>query len=187
MNRNPIQVDQRSLQQLNMNFDEFAWELNRVCKQALANLGQRIISQAQTNLRRGRNVATSLLINSGAVKERLDDNSILAGFPTKYAYYTEFGRRAGKWPPFNEILQWVKVRHMVKYHTREERKELGRTKMQDVMIERYKAAFLIQRSIGKKGTKPHPFLRPAFEKNKRLYEQVIRKGASKILNKDYTR
>lgn len=169
MNRNPIDIDQKSLQQLNMNFDEFAWELNRVCKQALANLGQRIISQAQTNLRRGRNVATSLLINSGAVKEGAD-NTILAGFPTIYAYYVEFGRRAGKWPPFRFIYEWVRVRHMAADD--EQAKSI---------------AFLIQRSIGKKGTKPHPFLRPAFEKNKRLYEQVIRKGAAKIMNKDYSR
>ena len=148
MNRNPIDIDQKSLQQLNMNFDEFVWELNHVCKQALANLGQRIISQAQTNLRRGRNVATSLLINSGAVKEGAD-NTILAGFPTIYAYYVEFGRRAGKWPPFRFIYEWVRVRHMAADD--EQAKSI---------------AFLIQRSIGKKGTKPHPFLRPAFEKNK---------------------
>ena len=169
MNRNPIDIDQKSLQQLNMNFNEFARVLNLVCKQALANLGQRIISQAQTNLRRGRNVATSLLINSGAVKEGAD-NTILAGFPTIYAYYVEFGRRAGKWPPFRFIYEWVRVRHVAADD--EQAKSI---------------AFLIQRSIGKKGTKPHPFLRPAFEKNKRLYEQVIRKGAAKVMNKDYTR
>lgn len=169
MNRNPIDIDQKSLKQLNMNFNEFARELNLVCKQAFANLGQRIISQAQTNLKRGRNVATSLLINSGAVKEGAD-NTILAGFPTIYAYYVEFGRRAGKWPPFRFIYEWVRVRHMAADD--EQAKSI---------------AFLIQRSIGKKGTKPHPFLRPAFEKNKRLYEQVIRKGAAKVMNKDYTR
>lgn len=169
MNRNPIQIDQKSLQRLNMNFDEFARELNRVCKQALANLGQRIISQAQTNLKRGRNIATALLINSGAVKEGAD-NTILAGFPTMYAYYLEFGRRAGKWPPFRFIYEWVRVRHMA----------ADDDEAQDI-------AYAIQRSIGRKGTKPHPFLRPAFEKNKRLYEQVIRKGAAKVMNKDYTR
>ena len=169
MNRNPIDIDQKSLQQLNMNFDEFARELNRVCKEALANLGQRIISQAQTNLKRGRNIATALLINSGAVKEGAD-NTILAGFPTMYAYYLEFGRRAGKWPPFRFIYEWVRVRHMA----------ADDDEAQDI-------AYAIQRSIGRKGTKPHPFLRPAFEKNKRLYEQVIRKGAAKIMNKDYSR
>ena len=152
-----------------MNFDQFARELNLVCKEALKNLGQRIISQAQMNLKRGRNIATSLLINSGATKEEAD-NTILAGFPTIYAYYVEFGRRAGKWPPFRFIYEWVRVRHMAADD--QEAKSI---------------AFLIQRSIGRKGTKPHPFLRPAFEKNKRLYEQVIRKGAQKIMNKDYRR
>lgn len=186
MNRNSIEIDQKSLQRLNMNFDEFARELMLVCKEALKNLGQRIVSQAQMNLKRGKNVATSLLINSGRTAEHAD-GSILAGFPTKYAYYVEFGRRAGKWPPFNEILQWVKIRRIATLHNRQERKELGVTKLQDYITETYNTAFLIQRSIGTKGTKPHPFLRLAFEKNKRLYEQVIRKGAAKIMNKDYTR
>jgi hypothetical protein len=48
-------------------------------------------------------------------------------------------------------------------------------------------AFLIQRSIGQKGTRPHPFLRPAYEKNKPLLVRVLMKGAAKVMNKDYTR
>lgn len=163
-----IYIDDRELRKLNMNFNQFARELNGVCKEALKNLGQRIIAEAQRTLWRKRNVATGLLVNSGAVKEGAD-NSILAGFPTIYAYYVEFGRRAGKWPPFRFIYEWVRVRHLA-YDDEEARQK----------------AFLIQRSIGNKGTKPHPFLKPAFEKNKRLYEQVIRKGAAKIMNKDYT-
>lgn len=166
---NDIHIDERSLQRLNMNFDEFARELQGVCKEALKNLGQRIISDAQTTLRRRKNVATSLLINSGAVKEGRD-NAILAGFPTIYAYYVEFGRRAGKWPPFRYIYEWVRVRHMAADDK-----------------EARSIAFLIQRSIGKKGTKPHPFLRPAYEKNKKLLNQILIKGAQKVMNKDYTR
>ncbi|MBQ5593972.1 MAG: hypothetical protein IIU76_05265 [Bacteroidales bacterium] len=168
MASNRIYIDDRELRKLNMNFNQFARELNGVCKEALKNLGQRIIAEAQRTLWRKRNVATGLLVNSGAVKEGAD-NSILAGFPTIYAYYVEFGRRAGKWPPFRFIYEWVRVRHLA-YDDEEARQK----------------AFLIQRSIGNKGTKPHPFLKPAFEKNKRLYEQVIRKGAAKIINKDYT-
>lgn len=186
MNRTNISIDQKSLQKLNGNFDEFARELMLACKEALKALGQRIVSQAQMNLKRGKNVATSLLINSGRTAEHAD-GSILAGFPTKYAHYVEFGRRAGKWPPFNEILRWVKIRRIATLHNRQERKELGVTKLQDYIIETYNTAFLIQRSIGTKGTKPHPFLYPAFEKNKRAYEQVIRKGAREIMNKDYRR
>ena len=166
---NDLHIDEKSLQRLNMNFDEFAKELQGVCKEALKNLGQRIISDAQTTLRRRKNVATSLLINSGAVKEGRD-NAILAGFPTIYAYYVEFGRRAGKWPPFRYIYEWVRVRHMAADDK-----------------EARSVAFLIQRSIGKKGTKPHPFLRPAYEKNKKLLNQILIKGAQKVMNKDYTR
>jgi hypothetical protein len=141
----------------------------------LKNLGQRIIADAQTRLRRKRNVATGLLINSGAVKEG-GDNAILAGFPTVYAWYVEFGRRGKKhdvslkYPPFRFIYEWVRIRGLAADDK-----------------EARNVAFLIQRSIGENGSKPHPFLKPAFEKNKRLYEQVMRKGASKIMNKDYTK
>lgn len=166
--RNLIGIDDRDLQQLNMNFEQFARELQGVCKEALKNLGQRIISDAQTRLRRNKNVATALLINSGAVKEGRD-NAILAGFPTMYAYFVEFGRRAGKWPPFRYIYEWVRVKHFAADET-----------------EAKSIAFLIQRSIGKNGTKPRPFLRPGFEKNRNLLKQVLINGASKIMNKDYT-
>lgn len=185
MNGN-ISIDQNSLKRLNMNFDEFKRELLVVCKEALKNLGARIVAKAQTNLKRGKHTATSFLINSGRTAEHAD-GSILAGFPTRYAYFVEFGRRAGKWPPFDEILQWVKIKRIATLHNREERKALGVTKLQDYITETYNTAFLIQRSIGKKGTRPHPFLMPAFEENKRTYEAVIRKGARKIMNKDYTR
>lgn len=166
--------------------EQFERELLLTAKEALKNLGQRIVSQAQSTLRRRKNIGTGLLINSGAVKED-GPISIKAGFPTMYAYYVEFGRRAGKWPPFDEILQWVKLRRIAKLHNRQERKELGVSKFQDYIVETYNTAFLIQRSIGKKGTKPHPFLKPAFEKNKGIMEAIMRKAARKVMTKNYTR
>lgn len=166
---NLIHIDQKDLQRLNMNMAEFRRELQAVCKQALANIGARIIANAQTTLRRKQNVATGVLVNSGSVKEGRD-NSIMAGFPTAYAYFVEFGRKAGKWPPFEAIYQWVRVTHLTSDPNEEK-----------------SLAFLIQRSIGQNGTKPHPFLRPAYEKNKPLIINVLKKGAAKIFNKDYTR
>lgn len=167
-NNNLIHIDQRELDKLNMSFERFQRELMEACRFALANLGQRIVAEAQRTLWRKQNTATGMLANSGAVKEGAD-GTIMAGFPTAYAYYVEFGRRAGKWPPFRFIYEWVRTRHFAT-----DDKE-ARTK-----------AFLIQRSIGEKGTKPHPFLRPAYEKNKRLLVQVLKKGAAKVMNKDYT-
>lgn len=168
MAQNLIHIDNKDLKVLDMNFEQFQKELLRVCKEALKNLGQRIIADAQTTLRRRKTIGTGLLINSGAVKEGAN-NAILAGFPTMYAWYVEFGRRAGKWPPFRYIYEWVRVKHFT--HDEKEARSI---------------AFLIQRSIGKNGTKPHPFLKPAYDKNKKLLQQVLIKGANRIMNKDYT-
>lgn len=181
-----IYIGQRDLQRLNVNMKQFEIEVMATAKKALSALGMRIIAQAKANLRRRKNIATGLLVNSGAVKED-GPVAIKAGFPTMYAYYVEFGRRAGKWPPFDEILQWVKKRRIAKLHNREERKALGVTKLQDYITETYTTAFLIQRSIGKKGTRPHPFLRPAFETNKHLVVSIIRKAMRKVMTKDYTK
>lgn len=180
-----LYIDNRDLAKLRGNMQDFERDVLLCAQQALKNLGARIIANAQTNLRRGKNIATSVLINSGAVKTK--GEQVLAGFPTKYAYFVEFGRRAGKWPPFDEILQWVKLRRIAILHNRQERKELGVSKLQDYIVETYNTAFLIQRSIGKKGTKPHPFLKPAFEKNKGTMEAIMRKAARKVMTKDYTR
>ena len=165
---NLIEIDKKDLDRLNMNMGRFTKELQAVCKEALKNLGAKIIAEAQVRLSRNKNVGTGLLINSGAVKEGRD-NAILAGFPTIYAYYVEFGRKAGKYPPFRYIYQWVKVKHFAE----DEQKAKS-------------IAFAIQRSIGTKGTRPHPFLKPAYEQNKPLLQQVLIAGAKKIMNKDFT-
>lgn len=61
--------------------EQFERELLLTAREALKNLGQRIVSQAQSTLRRRKNIGTGLLINSGAVKED-GPISIKAGFPT---------------------------------------------------------------------------------------------------------
>lgn len=165
---NLIDIDRNQLQRLNMNMRDFERDLLLVAREALKNLGQRIISDAQQTLRRRKNVATSLLINSGAVKTK--GEQVMAGFPTLYAYYVEFGRRAGRFPPFRFIYQWVKVKHFAA--DEQEAKSI---------------AYAIQKSIGKKGTRPHPFLKPAYEKNKPLLVQILKKAARKVMTKDYTR
>lgn len=164
---NLIDIDKRDLQRLDMNIKQFERELLTVAKDALKNLGQRIISDAQNTLRRKKNIGTGLLINSGAVKTKGDQ--VMAGFPTLYAYYVEFGRRAGKFPPFRYIYEWVRVKHFATDD--KEAKTI---------------AYAIQKSIGKKGTRPHPFLKPAYEKNKPLLAQILKKAAAKVMNKDYT-
>jgi hypothetical protein len=198
MATNPnIQVDRQSLQRLNMNMNQFNKELNKVCKEALKNLGQRIVSQAQRTLWSKHKSVTGTLQTSGATKEAAD-GTILAGFSSIYAYYVEFGRKAGKYPPFRFIYEWVRQRHLtpapkkastyIPFRFRPKRvKKVRQKHLTSGTKEEKSIAYLIQRKIGEVGTKPTPFLKPAFEKNKRLYESILKKGAEKIMNKDYTR
>ena len=168
MGKNLIHIEQKSLKQLNMNFDEFARELYKVCKDALANLGARIVAEAQRTIWRRDWVASSHLVNSGSVKEGRDH--VMAGFSSIYAYYVEFGRKAGKWPPARFIRQWILDKHI----------ESDPDYVDNL-------TFLIQRSIGQKGKRPQPFLRPAYEKNKPLLVKVLKAGAAKVINKDYSK
>lgn len=184
MQNDPIYIDPKSLDRLNMNFDRFQVEFFQEAKNGLANLGAKIVASAQSNLKkkklvgkistgsvkRSNSIASGALINSGSVKE-MADLVIQAGFPMKYAYYVEFGRRAGGYPPFREIYEWVRKKHLPYWDDKEARS----------------LAFAIRKTIGDKGTKPAPFLRPAFEKHKKGVEQFIAKAVRKVMNKDYAR
>jgi hypothetical protein len=175
MANNLIHIDQSDLNRLNMNMRDFERELMSVCKNALKNLGARIVAQAQDTLRKNDNIYQSHLINSGRTAEAAD-GSILAGFPMKHAGAVEFGRRGKKqdaslkYPPYYFIRRWVDYRG------------LGADDKEAKSI-----AFAIRAKIGEEGSKPHPFLRPAYEKNKPLLVRVLMKGAAKVMNKDYTR
>lgn len=161
------QVSESDLKKLNMNIEQFEKELLVACKDGLAALGMRIVKAAQTRLKRNGNIASGFLANSGATKET-PRGEILAGFSAHYAYWVEFGRRAGGYPPFQAIFQWVRKKHFAK--DEEEAESI---------------AYGIQRAIGKKGTKPHPFLYPSMQRNKGLYYSIIDKATKKVLNKDY--
>jgi hypothetical protein len=166
-----------------MNMEQFQREFFTEAKEGLKNLGQRIVANAQENLkkrklvglsagavRRGNTIASGDLINSGRTAES-DDNQILAGFPMNYAYYVEYGRRAGGYPPFAAIYQWIKDKKLP-YADEKDLEQM---------------AFAIRAKIGEKGTKPSPFLRPAYEKNKKSVDSFVAKAVKKVLTKDYTR
>ena len=146
---------------------EYEKEQTVVCKEALKNVGALIEADAKTTLRREDIMASNKLINSVSVKEGRN-NEIKVGTPMKYAYFVEFGRKAGKWPPARFIRQWILD---------------NKIETEDVDD----LTFLIQRSIGQKGKRPQPFLRPAYEKNKPSLVKVLKAGAAKIFNKDYSK
>ena len=128
-----------------------------------------MIADAKVNLRENSSVVTGLLRQSGRVERKKDD--ITAGFfdttnrNSGYALFVEYGRRAGKMPPPDEIGAWV----YKKFHLND-----------------WKAAnslgWAIAKKIAREGTQPHQFFGPAVKKNQNKIINAIRdavRGATK--------
>ena len=127
--------------------------------------GSEIIADAQMNLRENGSVVTGLLRQSGRVIRKQDD--ITAGFfdttnKSGYAEYVEYGRRAGKFPPLDEMVAWA----YKKFHLKDWK--LARS-----------AGFLIARKIAEKGSEPHPFFGPAVKKNHNKIVNAVRDAVRK--------
>jgi hypothetical protein len=95
-----------------------------------------------------------------------DEDSVDAGFFSDkttggYAFFVEYGRRAGKMPPPDMLIQWC-------------RKKLRLTEK----IARARG-WAMARKIAKKGTRPHPFFGPAVEKNKKAVVDAIAEAIEK--------
>jgi len=129
--------------------------------QGLEKGGLDIIADAQNNLRNNGSVVTGLLRQSGKVQRTKDKSEIDAGFfdttnrGSGYAFFVENGRRAGKMPPPDELIQWAykKLRLDAKAAAA--------------------AGWAIAKRIAKQGTKPHPFFKPAVERNKQKIMQRV--------------
>lgn len=70
-------------------------------------------------------------------------------------FWVERGRRPGKQPPIAAIRGWA--------------------------LERGLVPFLVARAIGRRGIRPRPFLRPAFDRNRRGIEHLFAKAGAAIL------
>lgn len=137
-------------------------------RRGIQKAGLQIVADAKLNLRNNGTNVTGQLSASGRVQKVDDDpDSIDAGFFSQdtrggYALFVEYGRRAGKFPPIDEIVQWVRK----KLRIREQKAAKG-------------IGFLIARKIAKKGTRPHPFFGPAVEKNKNAINDFIAEEVNK--------
>lgn len=136
-------------------------------REALRTAGMNIVNDAKTNLRNNGSVVTGQLRASGRVQAVIgDEDAIDVGFFSDknqggYAYFVENGRRSGKMPPVDYIVQWVKK------------------KMRLLDKEARSVGFLIARKIAKEGTTPHPFFGPAVEKNKKAVTDAISEAVKK--------
>ncbi len=141
-------------------------DVRRAAMAGLEKGGMGIIADAQVNLRENGSVVTGLLRQSGKV-QKVDDETLDVGFfdttnqHSGYALYVEYGRRAGKFPPLDELVQWARKKFTLK---EKDAKSVG---------------FLIARKIAKKGSKPHPFFQPAVKKNEQSILRAVRDAVRK--------
>ena len=141
---------------------------------ALERAGLNIIADAKQNLRDNESIAHGHLRKSGRCQRvEGDPDALDVGFTEPYAFFVEYGRRSGKFPPIEDIVGWLKK----KTSTRKGIKNAFESAAahEKMTPERYlrSLAFLIARSIARKGTKPHPFFAPAVEKNKGAISDAI--------------
>lgn len=111
---------------------------------------------------------------------------VKVGPTTAYAWWVEFGRKPGKWPPRENILAWVKEKHIAGTYAIVGTRRGGypRYKRSGSKAQRQRedeqAAYLIARKIGEKGTRPHPYLTSGFRQSKdaalRVFVRVIAQG-----------
>jgi hypothetical protein len=170
-----LYIDPASLKALGINFKRFREHVLRSAHDGLVSFGMQIVAKAKDLLQANDSIASGLLRNSGRTVEQ-PDGTVDAGFYANYAEFVEYGRKAGGMPPVDDLYQWVKRKH------RRSKKNSALTaaaaftgKNEDQLAR--SAAWAIATDIKKRGTKAHPFLKPAYEQyrwkiNKFMQAQV---------------
>lgn len=139
-------------------------------RQGIRTGAMSIINDAKQNLRGNHSVVTGQLRASGRVQAvQGDEDAVDAGFFSSdtqggYAYFVENGRRSGKMPPVDNIIQWF-------------RKKFG---LQEK--EAKARGWASARAIARKGTRPHPFFVPAVEKNEKAITDAIQVAIQQDIN-----
>lgn len=154
-----LYVDERSIRALGLNIRDFKAHVLRGAADGLKAFGMKIVAQAKANLKNNGSVAFGHLRNSGRTVAQAD-GTVDAGFYIGYAEFVEYGRRAGKMPPVDSIYEWVRKKG-ARRNSALKAAAVFSHKSEDELAK--SAAWAIAKSIADHGSKPHPFLKPAYE------------------------
>lgn len=152
------------MREVTVNLGKMSGRIYRASRDGLSRTGLNIIADAQQNLKANGTNYTGKLSNSGRVEEVRGQDALDIGFFSKgkgYAEYVEYGRRAGRFPPVRQLAQWA-------------RKKLRATGKQSDSI-----GCMIARKIARKGTRPQPFFRPAYERHRQEITDTVANAVTK--------
>lgn len=165
---------------VNLNLKKKSKEVYLAAYKGLATAAMKILADAKMTLKNNGSIATGQLRDSGVVER--GDNYIDVDFKAEHASAVEFGRRAGSTPPVGDMVKglqaWVMKKGLADTFT----DSGNRRTRNDNFYKRVRSiAFLIARSIGKKGTKARPFLYPALRKNEPYIRRSVEEAIKKVL------
>lgn len=158
-----IEFDQAAFRKFKMNKRKFEDRVLFKAAQGLKESAARIVAVAKTHLKDNGSVATGMLRNSGSVRPQVD-GTVDAGFYAEYAYWVEYGRKAGGMPPVKLIAEWVRKRHI----------SSDESEIESI-------AFAIAKNIAANGTKAKPFLTPSYEENKSRIDEIMQKAINQVV------
>lgn len=131
-------------------------------QRVLEEIGNAVRNEYQDRLIRDDKIATGDLLNSVEYKVEYDDRSIWVELHLEdYWKYVEEGREPGKFPPMENILEWIKVKPVIPD---------GRT---GTLPTEKQLAFLIGRKIAEEGIEPGEQLKRTLKDINREFEDKI--------------
>jgi hypothetical protein len=145
---------------------------------ALNKWATMVVALAKTNLLKGKKDASFTLSRSIGYEIVADQTSDIGAdidfYYIDYGDYVESGRRKGaRMPPPSKLLNWIKIKKIPRF-----RDKKGR------FISYQSQAFLIARSIGKKGIKPFPFMTDAIEQAQNDLLYMLEEAIAEVFTQD---
>lgn len=134
----------------------------------LNDFGKELADKYKRNLVNDDAIDTSKLLNS--IKYIFNNNNTsfeISMEMAEYWKYVESGRKSGKFPPISAIREWVKVKPVIP------RPYNGKLPTENQL------AFLIARSISKKGIRPRPIFNDSLDDVMRDFENGLEDAFTK--------
>ena len=163
-----MEIHIEGVEKVNARLAALGPEVLRAADRGLRAAGKEIIADAKENLRSNHINATGRLSNSGFVQPVADGSGYDVGFMSDKAYAgaVEYGRRAGRMPPPDELGEWA----------------YKKLRIRDRKLARA-AGWGLAKHIAKHGTQPHPFFKPAVDKNQPRIAAAVRDAVQQVTNR----
>lgn len=194
MNDIVVELDMQSYADCRKRIKSFDKVVQSAAMRGIKSSAVNVLGDSQRNIKAHDSIATAQLINSGKTKPNMSGRYVDVIYNVIQAFFVEFGRKAGKIPPYEPILQWVHKRGIAATYTKSGRKRSSGARYAYTSLKTRKthkvsnywkqatsAAIAIAKSIGKKGTPAKPFLYPALRSNENKTLALVKQEIDKTI------